>query len=47
MQGMRFFVNVIYTFRFRYSLATRAFTETESSVVCSGFPISSKFYFSQ
>ena len=52
---MTFFVNyiytlsklVIYTFTFRYSLASRAFPEAKYSVVCTEFPMGSKFYFSQ
>ena len=52
---MRFFVNsiytlsklVIYTFTFRYSLASRFFLKVKYYVVCTEFPMGSKFHFSQ
>ena len=44
---MRFFINVLYTFRYRYSLANREFSKDENSVVCAEFPMGSKFNFSQ
>ena len=42
---MRFFVNVMYTFRYRYSLDTREFPEVKNSVVFAEFQMSSKFLF--
>ena len=42
-----FFVNVIYSFRHRYSPASRAIPKTENSVVCAEFRKGSKFHFSQ
>ena len=38
---------VIYTFTFRYSLASRAFPKAKYSVVCTELLMGSKFYFSQ
>ena len=36
---------VIYTFTFWYSLSSRAFPKAKYSVVCTEFPVGSKFYF--
>ena len=44
---MRYFVNVIYTFRYRYSLASRGFPEAKNVVVCAEFAMNSKLDFSQ
>ena len=44
---IRFFGNVIYFFRYRYGLASRAFPEAKNSVVCAEISMSSKFHFSQ
>ena len=37
---------LVYTFTLRYSLASRAFPKATSSVVCTEFPVGSKFHFS-
>ena len=44
---MRFFVNVIYTFRYRYNLASRVFPKAKNFVVSTEFPMGLKFYLSQ
>ena len=38
---------VIYIFTFRYSLTSRVFPQAKYSVVCTEFPVRSKFHFSQ
>ena len=38
---------LVYTFTLRYSLASRAFPKATISVVCTEFPVGSKFHFSQ
>ena len=47
MYGMRLFVNVIGTLRYRYSLASRIFPRAKNSVVYAKFRMSSIFNFSQ
>ena len=38
---------LVYTFTLRYSLASRVFPKATISVVCTEFPVGSKFHFSQ
>ena len=38
---------LVYTFTLRYSLASLAFPKATISVVCTEFPVGSKFHFSQ
>ena len=41
------FLNFIYTFRYRYSVASRSFPKATNSVICAEFLMSSKLHFSE
>ena len=42
---MRFFVNVIYTFKYRYNLASGALPKTKHLGIYAELPVGSKFHF--